>query len=157
MREACTAEVVGEEGSSAAGQWAKCTGWLAEKTGDRVPGPLQTFSGTTLPQEVGVGGPASLFWMENQQSGSLGCRPRGRRGAAELGWGIPFPRLSSDKVSSIHWVPVPEEEAYLREKSLKSKRNAKKHSTIYNHRIYSGNVALISDQLFFAAELILST
>lgn len=55
MREACTAEVVGEEGSSAAGQWAKCTGWLAEKTGDRVPGPLQT-SRTTLPQEVGVGG-----------------------------------------------------------------------------------------------------
>lgn len=39
MREACTAEVVGEEGSSAAGQWAKCTGWLAEKTTGDSPRP----------------------------------------------------------------------------------------------------------------------
>jgi hypothetical protein len=72
VREACTAEVVGEEGSSAAGQWAKCTGWLAEKTTGDSPRPSADLLRDYLPclrrWGVGVGDllPCYTEWKTNR-------------------------------------------------------------------------------------------
>lgn len=73
-REARTAE----ESSFSSGQWEECTGGLAEeKTGDRVS-----------PRPSGTGWKASRVAVRGADLEE--------EGAAELGWRIPSPRLSSD-------------------------------------------------------------
>lgn len=73
-REARTAE----ESSFSSGQWEECTGGLAEeKTGDRVS-----------PRPFGTGWKASRVAVRGADLEE--------EGAAELGWRIPSPRLSSD-------------------------------------------------------------
>lgn len=67
-----------EESSFSSGQWEECTGGLAEeKTGDRVS-----------PRPSGTGWKASRVAVRGADLEE--------EGAAELGWRIPSPRLSSD-------------------------------------------------------------